>query len=373
MFLAQMMESLTSWENSVKDPKQAQAEVLRSLLAEYQKTGYGEKRQASAIGSIDEYRRHFPTVTYDDIKVHLREVQRGNYGAFLSEQPVAWVMTRGSTGEPKILPATQRHLQEIFGCGSRAVLNYAVRNRSTFMLQGRVLNLNFPSNTREFEMSDRKVTLGHSSGTYARLNPTFEGLVLIPRQEKIDALRTGLSKTDWDRRFELIYMEAKDENVVCIIGVAPVQASFARYVKRRHGVYPRDIWKMKVIFTTSVAKIQSKYTEILQALYGEAPLVEMYTATEGAFAQQKDEFPYVVPNYDTYLFEAQTRRGVKMLHEMERGEWGRLIVSTSMLPRYDIGDLIEAMGRNYYRVFGRANPRTVIEHNLYRALFRWFL
>jgi hypothetical protein len=130
---------------------------------------------------------------------------------------------------------------------------------------------------------------------------------------------------------------------------------------------------MRVIVTTSVAKIQSKYMEILHSLYGEAPLVEMYTATEGAFAQQKDEFPYVVPNYDTYLFEAQTRGGVKMLHEMERGEWGKLIVSTSMLPRYDIGDLIEAMGKNYYRVFGRAKPRTVIEHSLYRALFKWFL
>ena len=62
-----------------------------------------------------------------------------------------------------------------------------------------------------------------------------------------------------------------------------------------------------------------------------------------------------------------------MLHELGRGEWGRLVVSTSILPRYDIGDMIEAMGKNYFRVFGRANRRTILEHVLYRALFRWFL
>jgi len=64
---------------------------------------------------------------------------------------------------------------------------------------------------------------------------------------------------------------------------------------------------------------------------------------------------------------------MRMLHELGRGEWGRLVVSTSILPRYDIGDMIEAMGKNYFRVFGRANRRTILEHVLYRALFRWFL
>jgi hypothetical protein len=130
---------------------------------------------------------------------------------------------------------------------------------------------------------------------------------------------------------------------------------------------------MKVIFSTSVAKIQTKYAYILKSFYGEAPLVEMYTATEGAFAQQKDKLPYIVPNYDTYLFEVRTRKGVKMLYEMERGEWGRLIVSTSILPRYDIGDMIESFGKNYFRVFGRARARIILEHTIYRALYGWIL
>ncbi|MDD3792746.1 MAG: hypothetical protein PHY74_06415, partial [Candidatus Bathyarchaeota archaeon] len=57
----------------------------------------------------------------------------------------------------------------------------------------------------------------------------------------------------------------------------------------------------------------------------------------------------------------------KYLHELKRGEWGRLIISSCMFPRYEIGDLIEAAGKNYYRVFGRNNASTILEHKLYRA------
>ncbi|MCK4885517.1 hypothetical protein KAS24_05530, partial [Candidatus Bathyarchaeota archaeon] len=107
--------------------------------------------------------------------------------------------------------------------------------------------------------------------------------------------------------------------------------------------------------------------------FGEVPIVEMYSATEGAFMQQLDDMPYVSPNYDAYYFEVETGKGTKMLHELKRGEWGRLIISSCLFPRYDIGDMIEAMGKNYFRVFGRAKPLTILEHRLYRLFFGWLL
>ena len=134
-----------------------------------------------------------------------------------------------------------------------------------------------------------------------------------------------------------------------------------------------DLYKrivdFKVLVCTSVRKIQFKYGPVLRKVFGEVPIVEMYSATEGAFAQQLDDLPYVSPNYDTYYFEVETDKGTKMLHELERGEWGRLIISSCLFPRYDIGDMIEAMGKNYFRVFGRAKTLTILEHRLYRLLF----
>jgi hypothetical protein len=260
-------------------------------------------------------------------------------------------------------------MHQIVTGGSRAIFNYAFNKGGLDTLMGGVLNLQFPSNNQSMKVGNKKIVFEFSSGTYARLNPMMVGLRLIPRQEEIDSLESGLSVSDWEKRYEYIYQKSKDENIVSIIGVAPVQTGFARYLKKTHGVYPKEIWEMKVLYTTSVAKIQTKYKPLLQKMYGGVSLVEMYTATEGAFGQQMDDYPYWRPNYDLYFFEVFTHRGGKMLYDLRRGEWGRIIISTPILPRYSIGDLVESMGNNYFRVFGRNSFRSVIEHRLYRALF----
>ena len=97
----------------------------------------------------------------------------------------------------------------------------------------------------------------------------------------------------------------------------------------------------------------------------------MYTAIEGVFGQQLDDLPYITPNYDSYFFEVATGKGVKMLHQLKRGQWGRIIISSCMFPRYDIGDLVEVAGENYFRVFGRNNALTLLEYRLYRAFLGW--
>jgi hypothetical protein len=80
----------------------------------------------------------------------------------------------------------------------------------------------------------------------------------------------------------------------------------------------------------------------------------MYIATEGTFAQQRDERCLLVPNCDLYVLEVMGEDGrVRMLHEMRPGEYGSLIVSTPVLPRYRIGDLVRAFDAPYFRCIGR--------------------
>ncbi|HXY74043.1 MAG TPA: hypothetical protein VEH58_01845, partial [Dehalococcoidales bacterium] len=54
-----------------------------------------------------------------------------------------------------------------------------------------------------------------------------------------------------------------------------------------------------------------------------------------------------------FFFEIQVGQQIKMLHEMKSGEIGSLIVSTPVLPRYKIGDLIRAYRAPYFRCIGR--------------------
>jgi phenylacetate-coenzyme A ligase PaaK-like adenylate-forming protein len=358
-----------SFYDSLKNPLYSQKQVLKDLLGDYARTDYGKSHHASEINEISEFRADFPIIDYRSLRPYLVEVNRGNFNAILPEPLLCWVMTRGSTGPAKVLPATKTHIEQILTCGARALVNYAFRKGDFSLLTGRILNLNFPSNVHTTTVDGQKVTYGYSSGTYARLNPMLNEVSLLPRQEEIDALGSGISKQDWEKRFELAYQKGNGENVTATMGVTPVILAFAKYVNRKHGRKPKELWNFKALFCTSVRKIQFRYAPVLRKYFGKVPVVEIYSATEGVFAQQLDDLPYVTPNYDKYFFEVQTGQGAKMLHELKRGEWGRLIVSTCMFPRYDIGDIIEAVGKNYFRVVGRRNNRTLLEHRLYRLFF----
>lgn len=361
------------WYDSIENPAKAQEKILAELLQKYSTTEYGKNHSASNIKNIANYQANFPIINYSELTPYLAQVRERSYRTFLPEPPECWVMTRGSTGKSKVLPATQTHLKQIFSCGARALINYAIKNKNYEVFLGVILNLNFPSSVHTMNCDGKEVTYGYSSGTYARLNPMFDRVSLLPRQEDIDTLGNGIGRKDWEQRFELVYQQALKENVTATMGVTPVILSFAKYVLRKYGKKPVDLWKPKALFCTSVRKIQFKYGPILKKYYGDVPIVEMYTATEGVFAQQLDDLPYVTPNYDAYFFEVATGKGVKMLHELKRGEWGRLILSSCMFPRYDIGDLIEAAGKNYFRVFGRNTALTLLEHRLYRLFLGWLL
>jgi hypothetical protein len=361
------------WYESLENPKKAQEQALFDLLKKYETTDYGKSHNATRIAGTADYQAGFPIIDYKGLLPYFSQAKDGDYKAILPEPPECWVMTRGSTGSAKVLPATQTHLKQIFSCGARALVHYAVRTKNFDVFSGDILNLNFPSSVHTMTKDGKEVTYGYSSGTYARLNPMFDRVSLLPRQEDIDALGSGIGKGDWEKRFELAYQQALGKNVTATMGVTPVITAFARYLKRRHGKKPADLWKFQALFCTSVRKIQFKYGPVLRKYFGPAPIVEMYTATEGVFAQQYDDLPYVTPNYDAYFFEVETGRDVKMLHELKRGEWGRLIISSCMFPRYDIGDMIEAAGKNYFRVFGRRNALTLLEHRLHRLFLGWML
>jgi len=361
------------WYESLKAPDESQQRVLFDLVKQYEKTRYGVDHEAREVQGIEDFRRKFPTINYERLTPYFEGVKKGDYNVILPEPPLTWVMTRGSTGRSKILPATQTHLEQIFSCGARAFVNYALRKNDFAILTGKVLNLNFPSAVASMDSAGQTLTYGYSSGTYARLNPMLNQVSLVPRQEDIDSLGSGITKLDWERRFEKVYQKALNENVVSAIGVTPVILSFASYVKRKHGKKPQELWNFRALFCTSVRKIQFRYAPILRKYFGEVPIVEIYSATEGVFAQQLDDLPYLSPNYDKYLFEVETGSGTKMLYELKRGEWGKLVISSCMFPRYDIGDMVEAMGKNYFRVFGRRTLLTLLEHRLYRLFFGSFI
>jgi len=344
---------LQPWHDAVDDQAKAQQEALGRLLEGYAQTDYGAQHSAAQIATVEDYRRAFPVATYEDYRPLIQRVMTGEISLLLNEEPVGWAITRGTTkGESKFIPMTPTDLRMRISAG-RAMMNYVVSSGRYDLFEGVNLNLNFPSVVGTVQVGDREVEYGYSSGIYTKYVSAFTPIRSAPTQDEIDALGGGKTTRDWETRFELAYEKCKDENVTLVGGVAPTAILFARYLRRVHSVYPKDLWQTQVMTLGSVPGINTRYQPALKALYGPVAIREIYGATEGMFGQQRDERRAWVPNYDLFFFEVETRSGIKMLREMRPGEMGSLIVSTPILARYKIGDLILAFRPPYFRCIGR--------------------
>ncbi|MCJ7774564.1 MAG: hypothetical protein MUP22_15675, partial [Desulfobacterales bacterium] len=171
--------------------------------------------------------------------------------------------------------------------------------------------------------------------------------------------------TDWDARFELAYQKCLDKNVTLVGGVAPTALQFGRYIHRQHKKYPKDLWDVVVMTLGSIPGINTRLAPSLNAFYGDAAIREIYGATEGMFGQQLDEKRAWSPNYDLFFFEIKFENEIKPLYLMNPGEMGSLIVSTPVLARYEIGDLILAFTPPYFRTIGRKDWLTPFKYVWY--------
>jgi hypothetical protein len=353
---------LQPWHAAVSDPGHAQEDVLHRYLKIYAETEYGRQHSAAQVETLDDYRRAFPVATYENYKPLIQRVMAGEVGLLLNEEPVGWAITRGTTkGESKFIPMTPTDLFMRISAG-RAMMNYVATSGRYDLFEGVNLNLNFPSVVGTVRVGERELTYGYSSGIYTKHVSAFTPIRSAPTQDEIDALGGGKTVRDWEARFELAYEKCKGENVTLVGGVAPTAVRFARHLHRAHRVYPKELWRTQIVTLGSVPGINTRYAPALHALYGPVVIREIYGATEGMFGQQRDENRAWTPNYDLFFFEVQTRRGVKMLHEMRPGEVGSLVVSTPILPRYRIGDLILALRAPYFRCIGREQRWTPLRY-----------
>ena len=361
--MAMITKMLQPWQTALENPAQAQENVLKNLISIYAQTEHGKKFGADKVGSISDYRAMFPVATYEDYQPLINRVMAGENDLLLNEPALGWAITRGTTkGETKFIPMTATDIEMRISAG-RAVMMYAMQTRSPQVFAGVNLNLNFPSVVGTVKAGDREVEYGYSSGIYTKFVSHKTPVRSLPAQEDIDALGGSKAWSAWEKRFDLAYEQCLDQNVTLVGGVAPTAIEFGRYLFKKHRCYPKDRWQVQVMTLGSTPGINTYRAGTLQALYGkQAAIREIYGATEGMFGQQMDEKRAWVTNYDLFFFEVETRRGMKLLHEMSPGETGSLVVSTPVLARYKIGDLIRAYAPPYFRCIGRERWYTPMVH-----------
>ena len=363
--IAQMKSIVEPWHQALADPQNAQETVLARLLHIYSQTDYGKDHHSDKVGSYQEYRETFPVRTYQEYQPLIEKVMAGETSLLLNEKPIGWAITRGTTkGETKFIPMTPTDLK-MRVAASRAVVNYALSQQRFDIFSGVNLNLNFPSKVGTVKAGEKELDYGYSSGIYTKYVSAHTAVESVPSQDEIDALGGGKTMREWEARFDLAYQKCREKNVTLVGGVAPTALQFGRYLSRKHHTYPKKLWQVIIMTLGSVPGINTRLAEPLRALYGNAAIREIYGATEGMFGQQLDEQRAWSPNYDLFFFEVQTPSGIKQLHQMHPGEIGKLVVSTPVLPRYLIGDLILAFRPPYFRCIGRDHWLTPLKYAWY--------
>ena len=300
--LIKIQAIVAPWHQSLKNPKISQENTLKQLVQIYQQSKYGKDHHGDSISTYADYKHFFPVRSYEEYKPFIQRVMEGETSLLLSEEPIGWAITRGTTkGDNKFIPITPTDMRMRIAAG-RAVINYALQSKRFDIFSGVNLNLNFPSKVGSILAGKKKVDYGYSSGIYAKYVSDQTPVHSVPKQDEIDALGSGKTMSDWETRFDLAYETCHNKNVTLVGGVAPTALQFGRYIHRKYKKYPKNLWNVIIMTLGSVPGINTRLANPLLALYGDTTIREIYGATEGMFGQQLDKKRAWSPNYDLFFF-----------------------------------------------------------------------
>ncbi len=95
------------FELQTKDPIHAQKKILFEYLLRNKNTEFGKKHKFSSIGSIEDFQARVPINSYENVRVFVDRMARGEKNVLTADRPVFFGRTSGTTGKPKLIPVTK--------------------------------------------------------------------------------------------------------------------------------------------------------------------------------------------------------------------------------------------------------------------------
>ena len=263
---------LQPWHAAVQAPAEAQRKVLAALLKGYAATEYGRPHGAAAVDDVPATPAGLPGDGIRGLQAAHR-ARNGRRGGPAAERRAGGLghHPRHDRGESKFIPMTPTDLRMRVSAG-RAMMNYVASATARLdLFHGVNLNLNFPSVVGTVRVGDATWNTATARASTTKHVSAFTPIRSVPTQEDIDALgggkiapATGTRALSWPTR------QCRDAERHLGGGVAPTALLFGRYLRRVHRVYPRDLWKTRMMTLGSVPGINTRYEPALRALYGPA-------------------------------------------------------------------------------------------------------
>ena len=99
-----------SFQRMAERPEEVQQDLLRRLLSFNRDTAFGKAHGFSSMASWQDYREGVPVADYEATRPWVERLQAGEPRVLTAEQPYMFTLTSGTTGQPKLIPATRTTL-----------------------------------------------------------------------------------------------------------------------------------------------------------------------------------------------------------------------------------------------------------------------
>ena len=348
-FFNARLKAIGRYETEAKD---IQLGVLARLLADAAGTQWAAAHRYAPGMDYDRFAERTPISTYDDFKVDIDRMRRGEADVLCKGRVKWYAKSSGTTNDKsKFIPVSARYLRDThYAGGTDAVALYLRNNPKSRLFDGRALILG-GSHAPNYNLPHSLVG-DLSSILIENINPLVN-LVRTP-SKKVALL------SDFEEKRDRIAAVASRQNVTNLSGVPSWMMAVLNRVIELTGKPICEVWpNLEVFFHGGVAF--TPYREQYRRLIANSGMhyMETYNASEGFFGLQDDPadpamllmidygvFYEFVPLEDVGMPEAQA----VPLWEVETGRnYAMVITTTGGLWRYMIGDTVRFTQTDPYK------------------------
>lgn len=342
-------------EKMLTHSEELQHDVLQTLLERAQNTEYGRNHVFDRINGYDEFVKHVPVNTYEELKNDIDRMRQGERDVLWPGQVRWYAKSSGTTNDKsKFIPVSSDGLKYIHYAGGKdAVALYLKNNPNSRLFDGRALILG-GSHAPNYNLKDSLVG-DLSAILIENINPLVN-LVRVPKK------KTALL-SDFESKREMIAQEALHKNVTNISGVPSWMLSvLTRMMEISGKTHLEEVWpNIEVFFHGGVAftPYRKQYEQLITS--PNMHYMETYNASEGFFGLQDDptdKSMLLMADYDVF-YEFMNLTGnsgesgsgnIVPLWGVETGKNYAMLITTSCgLWRYEIGDTVMFTSTNPYK------------------------
>jgi hypothetical protein len=335
-------------EKHQNDGQALQEAVLGRLIAEAKDTEYGRNHAFATMKGYDDFARHIPVNTYEELKESIDRMRHGEADILWPGRVKWYAKSSGTTNDKsKFIPVSREGLKRMhYKGGFDAVAMYLQNNPKSRIFDGRALILG-GSHAPNYNLKGSLVG-DLSAILIENINP-LANLVRVPKK------KTALI-SDFEIKRDKIAREAMNKNVTNISGVPSWMLSvLTRMMEISGKTHLEEVWpNIEMFFHGGVAftPYRKQYEQLITS--PKMHYMETYNASEGFFGLQNDpndKSMLLMLDYDVfYEFKPMDGGGCVPLWGVETGKNYAMVISTCCgLWRYEIGDTIQFTSTNPYK------------------------